>query len=319
MGHFSFGDYSGVCREIAMISCPLLGTQFGIVPDCYSRNIDINNTIIFQPATCLIHFAAILMTVLIIYHVRIKYTAVGRQEILLFFYLYIISEFLAPFLESAVIPTHERVYIWFAASYVGLKCAIFWCLMLNGFVGFQFAEDGTPLSLWILRISTLALWAIGFTVAACTYIGSGSLGPSNDKQGALWFFELVFPLITVLIYVVSQVILIVRTLNDMWHLSDVVFGVLAYISALILMYGFSNDICENVKHYIDGTFFCALCMLFSVMMVYKYWDAITKEDLEFSVGSKMVNWDVKEPFLSDYEPSLSNDAMRSSGSTTRMY
>lgn len=33
------------------------------------------------------------------------------------------------------------------------------------------------------------------------------------------------------------------------------------------------------------------------MMVYKYWDSITKEDLEFSVGTKQNNWEVKEPFL----------------------
>lgn len=30
------------------------------------------------------------------------------------------------------------------------------------------------------------------------------------------------------------------------------------------------------------------------MMVYKYWDSITKEDLEFSVGSKQNIWEVKE-------------------------
>ena len=32
------------------------------------------------------------------------------------------------------------------------------------------------------------------------------------------------------------------------------------------------------------------------MMVYKYWDSITKEDLEFSVGSKQAVWEV------DYAP-----------------
>lgn len=38
-------------------------------------------------------------------------------------------------------------------------------------------------------------------------------------------------------------------------------------------------------------------MLLSVMMVYKYWDSITKEDLEFSVGSKAAVWEVKDPLL----------------------
>lgn len=32
-------------------------------------------------------------------------------------------------------------------------------------------------------------------------------------------------------------------------------------------------------------------------MVYKYWDSITKEDLEFSVGSKAAVWEVKDPLL----------------------
>jgi len=42
-------------------------------------------------------------------------------------------------------------------------------------------------------------------------------------------------------------------------------------------------------------------------MVYKYWDSITREDLEFSVGSKASVWEVKDPLLAgspgglDYE------------------
>lgn len=35
------------------------------------------------------------------------------------------------------------------------------------------------------------------------------------------------------------------------------------------------------------------------MMVYKYWDDITREDLEFSVGSKAAVWEVKDPLLSN--------------------
>jgi hypothetical protein len=41
-------------------------------------------------------------------------------------------------------------------------------------------------------------------------------------------------------------------------------------------------------------FFAAICTLLSVMMVYKYWDSITKEDLEFSVGSKQNVWELKD-------------------------
>lgn len=37
------------------------------------------------------------------------------------------------------------------------------------------------------------------------------------------------------------------------------------------------------------------------MMVYKYWDSITREDLEFSVGTKLNTWDVKEGLMAEDE------------------
>jgi hypothetical protein len=50
---------------------------------------------------------------------------------------------------------------------------------------------------------------------------------------------------------------------------------------------------------VDGLFFGTICTLLAVMMVYKYWDSITKEDLEFSVGSKQNVWEVKELMVDD--------------------
>lgn len=44
----------------------------------------------------------------------------------------------------------------------------------------------------------------------------------------------------------------------------------------------------------DGLFFVIMCNFLVVMMVYKYWDFIIKEDLEFLVGMRMNNWEVKE-------------------------
>lgn len=105
------------------------------------------------------------MTGIMLYHVRSKYTAVGRKEIVLFFYIYMFVELLAIFLDSAIIPTAHAVYPvscdllsalsvltiykWFTAVYAGALGALYWCILINGFVGFQFHEDGTPMSLWV--------------------------------------------------------------------------------------------------------------------------------------------------------------------------
>jgi hypothetical protein len=50
------------------------------------------------------------MVAIMILHVRSKYTAVGRKEIALFFYLYFVVSLLSIFLDSAIIPTSSSVY-----------------------------------------------------------------------------------------------------------------------------------------------------------------------------------------------------------------
>ncbi|KAI9509868.1 chitin synthase III catalytic subunit [Russula earlei] len=301
-----FGSFNVICQTAALVICPLLGSDQGIEPSCYSRNVDIAGTLIFQPSTCFVHIVAILMTGIMIYHIRSKYTAVGRKEIVMFFYLYAIIELLAFLLDSNIVPTANTSYPWFAATYTGLVAAAYCCLLINGFVGFQFAEDGTPLSLWFLRISCLAVFGISFFIAIATF--KSSAGFKNTKPLGLWIVYILWPLICAVIYVVSQLILVFRTLEDRWPIGDIIFGTAFFTIAQILLFAFSATICDAIKHYIDGLFFFTLCMLLSVMMVYKYWDSITREDLEFSVGSKAAVWEVKDPLLAAQDLDYAEDA-----------
>ncbi|KAF7297581.1 hypothetical protein MKEN_01380800 [Mycena kentingensis (nom. inval.)] len=290
-----FGSFNSICNTAALVICPLVGTDQGIEPSCYSRNVDIGGTLLFQPSTCVVHIAAIIMTIIMILHVRSKYTAVGRKEIVTFFWMYTVVELLAIFLDSGIIPTSHVTYTWFTAIYTGLVAATYACLLINGFVGFQFAEDGTPLSLWGLRISCLVVFAVGFFIAVATF--KQFAGFKYTKPVALWIVYILWPLLCTVIYIVSQLLLVFRTLEDRWPIGDIVFGTAFFAAAQVLLFGFSINICNAIKHYIDGLFFFTLCILLSVMMVYKYWDSITREDLEFSVGSKAAVWEVKDPLL----------------------
>jgi hypothetical protein len=200
--------------------------------------------------------------------------------------------------------------------HVGLISATFWCLLLNGFVGFQFAEDGTPWSLWVrtknsffkqltsqyfftnstckksIRISSFVVFLIVGFIAIATF---NSYGPfSYQNPAVLWVFYFIVNGIAFVVYVILQIILVVNTLDDRWPLGDILFGTAFFIIGQVIMYIFSVVICDQVKHYVDGLFFGTICSLLAVMMVYKYWDSITKEDLEFSVGSKQNVWEVKE-------------------------
>lgn len=81
-----FGDFSQICSRVALPLCSLVGSpqnalspgNVGIEPICYARNIELANTIIFQGATGAAHIIALIMTAIMIIHVRSKFTAVGE-------------------------------------------------------------------------------------------------------------------------------------------------------------------------------------------------------------------------------------------------
>jgi len=203
------------------------------------------------------------------------------------------------------------------AVYTGLVAAAYACLLINAFVGFQFAEDGTPLSLWGLRVACAAMFGVSFFIAIATFQSIAGMSPS--KPTVLWIIYLIWPLFCVTIYVVLQLILVIRTLDDRWPIGDILFGTAFFAIGQVILFAFSNMICDAVKHYIDGLFLFELCILLSVMMVYKYWDSITKEDLEFSVGSKVAVWEVKDPLLAGYGSSGGGGASSQGGGFGRGY
>ena len=124
-----------------------------------------------------------------------------------------------------------------------------------------------------LRIACVVVFGFSFFVAIATFKGFASF--TYAKPLGLWIIYILWPLICAVIYIVSQLVLVFRTLEDRWPIGDIVFGTAFFTIAQVILFAFSVTICDAIKHYIDGLFFFTLCMLLSVMMVYKYWDSIT--------------------------------------------
>ncbi|CZS99229.1 hypothetical protein WAI453_008295 [Rhynchosporium graminicola] len=293
-----FGDFDALCQQAAIPLCAVVGKithiagSHGIEAECYARNIELANTIIFQGAASFMHIVALIMTVIMILHVRSKFTAVGRKEITFFFYIYMMLTFASLILDSGVVSPGNDTYPYFAAVQNGLTSALCVCLLINGFVGFQLYEDGTTLSVWLLRSVSFAFFIITVLVSLATFKSWAGLGPTRTV--GLFVVLYLVSGISLVIYGVMQVILVVNTLQDRWPLGDLIFGAFFLIIGQVILYVFSSQICNAVQHYLDGLFFATICNLLAVMMVYKYWDSITREDLEFSVGTKQNNWEVKE-------------------------
>lgn len=293
----TFGDFSNLCKQAAIPLCSLVGTSpltgaVGIAPLCYARTIELANTIIYQGATSCVHIIALVMTIIMIIHVRSKFTAVGRKEITTFFYLYLILTVFSLIIDAGVVPPGAAALPYFVAVQIGLASALCLCLLINGFVGFQLYEDGTTLSVTLLRTCSTIWFFIAGIVAVLTFKGSAGLGPHNTA--ALFVVAYVINGVFLLVYVAMQLLLVLNTLQERWPLGDIAFGVFFFVIGQVVLYALGADLCEAVQHYLDALFFATICNLLAVMMVYKYWDSITTEDLEFSVGARTTNWDVKE-------------------------
>ncbi|KAK7509863.1 chitin synthase III catalytic subunit [Phyllosticta citricarpa] len=294
-----FGDFDTLCEQAPIPLCILVGPPsnisfdgHGIQPKCYARTIELANTLIFETAADFMHILALIMTTIMIVHVRSKFTAVGRKEITTFFYIYMVLTILSLLLDAGVVPPGSGAFPYFAAAQNGFSSALCMCLFVNGFVGFQLYEDGTRLSVWLLRAFSLVFGGVSFIVSLLTFKEWAGLGPENTTGMfvVLYLFNAIF----IFVYLVMQLMLVLNTLEDRWPLSHIIFGVFFFVIGQVILYTFSSTICDNVAHYLDGLFFATICNLLGVMMVYKYWDSITKEDLEFSVGIKAHNWEVKE-------------------------
>lgn len=267
-----FGDFRSICENAPLPLCATIGnadelSRGGIESDCYARNIELANTIIFEGATSVIHILAILMTIIMILHVRSKFTAVGRKEILNFFYLYMLLTFFSLLVDAGVVPPGSAPYPYFVSVQNGLTSAVLTCLLINGFVGFQLYEDGTPLSMWTLRITSVLAFALSFLVSLGTFKSVAGMGPDNT----IGLFVVLYLLnaIQLFIYAGMQILLVTRTLHDRWPLGDIAFGILFMIIGQVILYAFSAKICSAASHYFDGLAIATVCNLLGVMMVYK--------------------------------------------------
>ena len=78
-----FGDFTWICERTPFPICSLVGPvsplsgKTGIDTICYARSVELANTIIFEAPTDFMHLLALIMTAIMIIHVRSKFTAVG--------------------------------------------------------------------------------------------------------------------------------------------------------------------------------------------------------------------------------------------------
>ena len=155
-------------------------------------------------------------------------------------------------------------------------------LFLNGIVGYQLMDDGTPVSVALMFGSSLA-WLIGVGYIALdtgfefTGFWKSSYDPPN-RNIALYVLYLLIPLLWIVLYFALETVLVLRVLGETKPMLYLVAAAVTFVLGQIFNFIVSPYICNGTSGAIDGALFQTLFTLVSVVLVWLFWSSITEDD-----------------------------------------
>lgn len=298
----AFGDFAEVCRKAPLPLCTLItplgqsqqqtdatAAFTGVLPLCYARTVDLANTLIFEVGTAFMNIGNLVVLLMITYLIRQRYTSVARKEMLVFFWGVIVNVMLLLVVNTGVTPPGSTSYGYFVAAEIAMEAVCCWTLFFAGLCSFNLWDDGSKKVMAYMYCSAAAVFVINYFVAIFTFKGWGdSLGPSNTT--ALYVFMFVLNPVLLGAWLVCQLFVCTVTLMfNWWAVGALCLSTFFFAVSQVLLYRFSYQICTHINHYVDGTLFSSLSMMFCYMMVYKYWEIVTFDDDEYYRYTEMVS------------------------------
>jgi hypothetical protein len=180
-------------------------------------------------------------------------------------------------------PLDSKVRLAFSAIHIGAIAATTWILFLNGIVGYQLMDDGTPFSLGLLLGSSLLfLIGVGYialdTGFSFTGYWNSSWEDANNRHIALYVLYLLLPLVWVVLYFVLETVLVLKVLGETRPMMFLVAAAVAFAAGQVFNFVVSPYICNGTSQAIDGALFQTLFTLVSVVLVWLFWSSITEDD-----------------------------------------
>lgn len=300
MGSTKFGNFHNFCRDATLPVCNLFsesptqsqsgsqleGAGFG---GCALTGISLSGgRNLANLGSILVCGIAIATTILLLWRTERKQAAVGRREFQLFLIGYVIVSICEIFTVGGF-PLDRKVRLGFTAAHLGSIVATLWVLLLNGVVGFQVLDDGTPISLGLILFSAFAFFVGTGYIALDTgfgYTGAfvSSLDPPDNRSIALYVLYQLWPLICLFGFFVLETILVLRVLGEKKPMIYLFGAALLFAIGQIFQYVISTHLCQGSNGKIDGAFFESLFTLFSVIMIWFFWSSITEDDWPMPVS-----------------------------------
>ncbi|KAI7830886.1 chitin synthase III catalytic subunit [Kickxella alabastrina] len=248
-----YGDFASLCERSPLPVCRVFGDA--VLPTCFPKSYSIGESRLVNIPDFAMSIIAFLLMVYMGFKANRKLAAVGRREMALLLSLFCIT--LALNLAGAdFIFASSKANKWLGVANTALEVSFFWALMLFGFVDTAFGISG------------------------------GLKPPASDPlySPGLFTVYLVFPLVAIFIYLVTQCIIVVKFLAVRLPMIWLLCSIVCFATAQILLFVASKKICTGSDNRIDGAFFATLLNTSSVFCIYGFWSSITGDDSEEYAG-----------------------------------
>ncbi|KAI6249293.1 Chitin synthase export chaperone [Erysiphe necator] len=296
MSSSDFGNFHNFCRDSTLPVCNVCKIQFtlllfpqfsypkspGLDESCRLTGFSIGgDEYVGNLGSILIAAIAILVTLLLIGLAERKLAAVGRREMQLFLFIYILVQICEIF-TIGLFPLNKTVRIAFTGAHLGLILACTWILLINAIIGYQLWEDGTLFSMG-MSVFSASMLCIGTAYIALdtgfswTGYFNSSLTGQNRSIGLYITYQLL-PLIFIVIYFILTSILVLRILGELRPMIYLTSAAILFTIGQVFNYVVSIHICEGSSGKLNGAFFETLFTLTSVVMVWVFWSSITEDD-----------------------------------------
>ncbi|KAJ8118956.1 hypothetical protein OPT61_g168 [Boeremia exigua] len=224
---------------------------------------------------------AIVTTLFLLWRSERKKAAVGRREMQLFLLGYVIISICEIFTIGGF-PLNDTVRIVFVAVHIAAIVATSWILVLNGLVGYQLLDDGTPISIGLLLVSAVIIFVGTGYIALDTGLSwtgywDDTLVGENQAYALYTLYQLV-PLVFLVIFFCLEAFLVLRVLGERKPMLYLVGAALLFGIGQVFQYVVSVHICNGTDGKINGGLFETLFTLLSVVMIWVFWSSITEDD-----------------------------------------
>ncbi|KAJ4306912.1 hypothetical protein N0V88_000284 [Collariella sp. IMI 366227] len=179
-------------------------------------------------------------------------------------------------------PLSANVRLAFSAVHIGAIAATTWLLFLNGIVGYQLMDDGTPQSIALAVGSALVfLIGVGYIALDTGFSFTNYWDSSYDSPNrniALYVLYLLVPLLWIVLYLVLETVLVIRVLGETRPMIYLAAAAVAFAAGQVFDFVVSPYICNGTSGAIDGALLETLFTLIAVVLVWLFWSSITEDD-----------------------------------------